>query len=309
MSQAYDIIAVTGPTASGKTAFAANLAYRVDGEIISADSRQVYRSMNIGTGKDYNDYVVNGIRIPCHLTDIADPGYKYSIFEYQRDFKMAYDEIRQRNKIPILCGGSGMYLSAATMRYRLEEVPVNIILRKELENKSIDELAEILMHMKPLHNTTDTDTVEHALRAIEIEKYKLEHPVKTEMPPLNTIFIGIVFDRSEERERITLRLNQRLENGMIEEVRDLLSSGIQPESLSYYGLEYRYITEYLTGRINYDSMKAQLNIAIHQFAKRQRTWFRKMEKEGIKIHWIEGKLTMDQKIEKALALLHQRPLM
>jgi tRNA dimethylallyltransferase len=304
MTSTFDLVAVIGPTASGKTSFAAHLAFRINGEIISADSRQVYRRMNQGTGKDYADYIVENKQIPVHLIDIAEPGYKYSIFEYQRDFISAFKDITRRGKLPVLCGGSGMYIDAATRHYRLDEVPVNHELRKELSQRTLSELTEILTEMKVLHNKTDTDTIEHALRAIEIEKHTIENPVVYHsLPKMNTIYIGVLYEREEERQRITKRLNERIENGMIEEVKGLLDSGIPAESLTYYGLEYRYITLYIQGIIDFRTMKDKLNIAIHQFAKRQRTWFRKMEREGCIIHWIMGELPMSEKIERAVQLI------
>ncbi len=249
MSLKYNLIAVIGPTASGKTAFAAHLASRINGEIISADSRQVYRKMNLGTGKDYNDYRVGDSLVPAHLIDIADPGYKYSVFEYQRDFNRVFQEITECGKQPVLCGGSGMYIDAATRRYRLQEVPKNEDLRKALEHKSAEDLGRMLAKMKTLHNTTDVDTVEHALRAIEIEQYYRDHPdADNSLPPINTLYLGVMFARETERKRITERLGSRLKQGMVEEVKQLLDSGISAESLSYYGLEYRYITLYL--RVN-----------------------------------------------------------
>ncbi|HEX2396032.1 MAG TPA: tRNA (adenosine(37)-N6)-dimethylallyltransferase MiaA [Bacteroidales bacterium] len=300
----YNLVVVLGPTASGKTSFAAHLAHSLNGEVISADSRQIYRRMNIGTGKDYKDYVVNGNSIPVHLTDIAEPGYKYSVYEYQRDFYRVFNDITARVKFPVLCGGSGMYIDAATRNYRLIEVPVNEKLRRDLRDKSLEELASMLAKMKDLHNKTDTDTVEHALRAIEIQKYYDEHKDSLpEIPVINPVYIGILFDRKLERERITVRLKNRLKEGMVEEVKQLLESGVPAESLSYYGLEYRYVTSYLTGKLDYETMVSQLNTAIHQFAKRQRTWFRKMEREGCLIHWLDGESPMKEKIDRALKIL------
>jgi tRNA dimethylallyltransferase len=304
MPAKYNLIAVIGPTASGKTAFAAQLACRINGEVISADSRQVYRQMNLGTGKDYADYVVGGIKVPVHLTDIAEPGYKYSIFEYQRDFASSYSNIVARGKFPVLCGGSGMYIAAVTRKYRLDEVPRNETLREELSAKNPDELRDILASLKKLHNKTDVDTVGHALRAIEIEHHYRAHPSgQPVLPDINPLFIGILFDRETERKRITERLSQRLQHGMIEEVTQLLESGVPAESLTYYGLEYRYITLFLQGKLDYQTMASQLGTAIHQFAKRQRTWFRKMEREGCIIHWLDGNLLAEVKMEKAMKLM------
>ncbi len=300
----HDLIAVIGPTASGKTEFAAKLAHNLDGEVISADSRQVYRNMNIGTGKDYSDYIVNGTAVPVHLIDIAEPGYKYSIFEYQRDFFRTYGDIILRKKTPVMCGGSGMYIEAVAHQYRLDEVPLNEKLRLELQGKSVSDLKEILLQLKTLHNQTDTDTVEHALRAIEIEYFYRDHPGESRLPDLNILYLGVLYDRETERKRITERLHKRLQQGMVEEVRNLLAMGISADSLTYYGLEYRYITLYLTGKMDYETMVTKLNIAIHQFAKRQRTWFRRMERRGTQIHWISGELSLDKKIESALALIN-----
>jgi tRNA dimethylallyltransferase len=304
MKEPYNLVAVIGPTASGKTSVAACLASRMNGEVISADSRQVYRNMNLGTGKDYNDYIVNGVRVPYHLLDIAEPGYKYSVFEYQRDFFQAFTDIRGRNKMPVLCGGSGMYIDAAVKGYELVDVPHNSELRKELHGKSQDELNRLLASLKELHNTSDTGSAERTIRAIEIATYRRLHPeTATELPPVNPVFIGIIYQRNTERERITERLQTRLKQGMIEEVEQLLASGIPAETLVYYGLEYKYITQYLSGALPYDEMFSLLNTAIHQFAKRQRTWFRKMEKEGAVIHWLEGELPLDEKVERAIRIV------
>ncbi|MBN1157741.1 MAG: tRNA (adenosine(37)-N6)-dimethylallyltransferase MiaA [Bacteroidales bacterium] len=302
----YDLIAVAGPTAGGKTAFAAHLADVLDGEIISADSRQVYRKMDIGTGKDTQDYRVNDRLIPCHLIDIAEPGERYNLFEYQRDFFTVWKDIRSREKVPVLCGGSGLYIAAVTRSYKLLHVPVNTSLRKELEQKPQHELADMLHSMKKLHNKTDVDTRAHAIRAIEIEVFRNANPdLSDTMPVLNTLFIGIRFERAEERRRITERLYKRLEQGLVNEVRSLLHNGLAPEDLMYYGLEYKYVTMYLSGRITYDDMVSRLNTAIHQFAKRQMTWFRKMEREGTVIHWIDGSLSMEEKLERAIRFFHQ----
>ena len=304
MPATFNLIVVTGPTASGKTAFAVRLAYEIDGEVISADSRQVYREMNLGTGKDYGDYQVNGRQVPFHLIDITDPGNMYSVFEFQRDFFKAFGEIGSRDKMPILCGGSGMYIEAATRAYRLVEVPRNEPLRRSLESRSLQELEEILAGMKTLHNRSDIDTIDRATRAIEIESFYRDNPeLNSGLPAVNPLFMGIQYDRTTERARITERLESRLKQGMVSEVQQLLASGIAPESLEYYGLEYRYITWYLTGRIDYATMVKQLNTAIHQFAKRQRTWYRKMEREGVVIHWLDGAMSMEEKLEKTLKLL------
>lgn len=301
----YNLIIVLGPTASGKTRFAAELATLVNGEIISADSRQIYRRMDVGTGKDYDDYIVNKTQITTHLIDIHEPGYKYNVFEFQRDFHKVYNQVIDLKKIPVLCGGTGLYIEAVTKQYRLISVPVNNELRQNLENKTLEELEEKLATYKKLHNKTDTDTKKRAIRAIEIEEYYLTHSdPEVQFPVINPIYIGIKYNRDLRRERITERLTQRIKTGMIEEVKSLLNEGITPENLIYYGLEYKYITNYLTGKLTYNEMFSQLNIAIHQFAKRQMTWFRKMEKEGCEIHWIEGTLPMDEKLEIALEILN-----
>jgi tRNA dimethylallyltransferase len=300
----YNLLVILGPTASGKTRFAAKLARELDGEIISADSRQVYRRMDIGTGKDYNDYIVDGIKIPVHLIDIHEPGYKYNVFEYQKDFFCVFKEINNKNKLPILCGGTGMYIEAVTKGYKLISVPVNEKLRSNLEGKSLYELAEVLSSYKKLHNKSDTDTIKRAVRAIEIEEYCLAHPEHNySVPEIKPLFIGVKYDREKRRERITTRLKQRLENGMVEEVESLLREGIKPEDLIYYGLEYKFITQFLKKEITHEAMEYHLNIAIHQFAKRQMTWFRKMEKNGSDINWLNGELNISEKISKSIAIL------
>lgn len=293
----YDLIAITGPTASGKTPFAAALAAELDTEIISADSRQIYRGMDIGTGKDLADYTVNGKQIPYHLIDIANPGYKYNVFEYQRDFLTAYETIKQKGCLPVVCGGTGLYLEAVLKGYKLLPVPENPELRTRLADKSLDELTEILKGYKSLHNTTDVDTAKRAIRAIEIEEYYVHTPVdERSFPQLNSLIIGVDIDRELRREKITRRLCQRLDEGMVEEVRRLMEQGIKAEDLIYYGLEYKYLTLYATGRLTYEEMFSQLEIAIHQFAKRQMTWFRGMERRGFTIHWIDARLPTEEKI-------------
>lgn len=304
----YQLITILGPTASGKTTFAAALAERLDTEIISADSRQVYRSMDIGTGKDLTDYWVNGKAIPYHLIDICEPGEKYNVFKYQHDFYRCYDPIRKKGKLPILCGGTGMYIEAVLKGYKLLDVPQNPALRKSLKGKSLAELEQILAGYKTLHNKTDVDSAQRAIRAIEIEEYyKHEAPQANEYEPLNSLIIGIDIDRDLRREKISQRLRNRLDEGMVEEVRRLLDSGIEPEDLIYYGLEYKFLTLYLIGQLSYDDMVARLEIAIHQFAKRQMTWFRGMEKRGSHIHWLDATLPTETKIEKTLALLESMP--
>lgn len=300
----FDLLVITGPTASGKTALAAELASRLKGEIISADSRQVYRRMNLGTGKDYDDYVVNGIRIPCHLIDIADPGYKYNVFEYQHDFLEVYRDLKSRNVFPVVCGGSGMYLDSIVSGYKMFEVPPDPEFRESLENKSMDELVEILSSFRKLHNMTDIDTKKRAIRAIEIERFNsMQSRKQSEMPEIKALVAGVLYEREARRQRITERLKKRLEEGMVDEVRMLLESGLTPESLVYYGLEYKYITLYLTGKLTYSDMFRELEIAIHQFAKRQMTWFRGMERKGICIHWINGDLQLEDKVRKVLDIL------
>lgn len=302
----YDLIAILGPTASGKTQFAAALASRLDTEIISADSRQIYKEMNLGTGKDLADYTVNGKQIPYHLIDIAEPGYKYNVFEYQRDFLKAYETVRLKGKLPIMCGGTGMYLESVLKGYRLLPVPENPELRARLNGKSLDELTEILKQYKTLHNTTDVDTAKRAIRAIEIEEYYAHTPVdERTFPQLNSLIVGIDIDRELRREKITRRLQQRLEEGMVEEVRDLIKKGIKPEDLIYYGLEYKYLTLYVIGELTYEQMFHDLEIAIHQFAKRQMTWFRGMERRGFTIHWMNAQWSMEEKIAFVTQLIEQ----
>lgn len=301
----YNLVTILGPTATGKTTLAAHLAARINGEVISADSRQVYRGMDLGTGKDYDDYFVNGVEVPSHLVDIEDAGVHYNVYRFQNDFIRVFEEIQSLGKMPVLCGGSGLYIEAVLKNYRLIEVPPNRELRRELEGKSLTELTAILKAMKPrLHNETDVETDRRAIRAIEIEKYYAEHPqMDSEMPEVRSLNIGVQFDRETRRRRITERLAQRLENGMLDEVRKLLDSGLTPEQLIYYGLEYKYLTLHLTGELSYDEMFAQLEIAIHQFAKRQMTWFRGMEKRGTSIHWINGHLPLEEKVAEVTALL------
>lgn len=293
----YDLIAILGPTASGKTPFAATLADVLDTEIISADSRQIYRGMDLGTGKDLVDYTVNGKPIPYHLIDIADPGYKYNVFEYQRDFLIAYETIKQKGKLPVLCGGTGMYLESVLKGYKLLPVPENPELRARLADKSLEELTEMLKQYKALHNTTDVDTVKRAIRAIEIEEYYAHTPVdERAFPKLNSLIIGVDIDRELRRTKISNRLRQRLDEGMVDEVRRLIEQGIQPDDLIYYGLEYKYLTLYVIGKLTYEEMYRELEIAIHQFAKRQMTWFRGMERRGFTIHWMDAGLPMEEKI-------------
>ena len=300
----YELITIIGPTASGKTAFSAALAARLDTEIISGDSRQVYRSMDIGTGKDLADYVVDGKQIPYHLIDICNPGDKYNVFEYQHDFHKAFEEIRKKGKLPILCGGTGMYIESVLRGFKLLDVPQNPSLRESLKGKSLAELEQILASYKVLHNKTDVDSTQRAIRAIEIEEfYKTEAPDKREYAPINSLIIGVDIDRDLRREKISKRLRARLDEGMVDEVRAILATGVKPEDLIYYGLEYKFLTLYIIGQLTYDEMVSQLEIAIHQFAKRQMTWFRGMERRGLHIHWLDATLPTDEKINNVLALI------
>jgi tRNA dimethylallyltransferase len=301
----YDLITILGPTASGKTPLAAALADRLGTEIISGDSRQVYRRMDLGTGKDLVDYTVEGRQVPYHLIDIVEPGYKYNVFEYQRDFLKAYEEIAAKGKLPILCGGTGMYIESVLKGYRLLPVPENPELRTSLEGKSLEELTGILAGYKKLHNSTDVDTAKRAIRAIEIEEYyKQQPPEYREFPSLKSLIIGVDIDRELRREKITRRLKQRLDEGMVEEVRGLLAEGIDPENLIYYGLEYKFLTQYAIGELTFEEMFHQLETAIHQFAKRQMTWFRGMERRGFTIHWLDATLPMEEKIEQITNLIN-----
>lgn len=302
----YQLITILGPTASGKTPFAAALADRLDTEIISADSRQIYRGMDIGTGKDLADYTVAGKPVPYHLIDICDPGYKYNVFEYQHDFFRAYEEIRQKGKLPILCGGTGMYIEAVLKGYKLLDVPQNPELRESLKEKSLPELELILATYKVLHNKTDVDSAQRAIRAIEIEEfYKAQSPEANEYDPIDSLIIGINIDRELRREKISRRLRARLDEGMVDEVKRIIESGVKPDDLIYYGLEYKFLTLYIIGELSYEEMVSQLEIAIHQFAKRQMTWFRGMERRGCTIHWIEATLPTEEKIEKTIELLNR----
>lgn len=304
----YDLLVVTGPTASGKTALAVAIAKKLGGEIISADSRQVYRGMNLGTGKDYDDYLIDGIRIPCHLIDIAEPGYKYNVFEYHRDFIKVYTGLKTRKLFPVICGGSGMYADSIITGYKMVEVPPDSGLRAELEKKPVGELIEILATYKNLHNKTDIDTKKRVIRAIEIEHFNNNiRQQNIEFPNLNSLIVGILFDRETRRKRISDRLKQRFDAGMVDEVKNLINFGVNPETLIYYGLEYKYITLYLTGKLSYEAMYGDLETAIHQFAKRQMTWFRGMERRGIKINWIDGNLPVGGKVEKVMELLGTLP--
>ena len=303
------MVTILGPTASGKTTLATRLAHTIGGEIISADSRQVYRNMDIGTGKDLADYVVDGKKIPYHLIDIAEAGTKYNLYQYQHDFHVAYQDIISRDERPILCGGTGLYLEAVLKGYALSPVPQNAELRERLEGKSLAELTQILSDLKAqtgsiMHNTTDVDSCQRAIRAIEIETYNIEHTTALRtMPAIDSLIIGVNIEREERRRKITARLKQRLDEGMVEEVRALLDSGIAADDLIYYGLEYKFITEYIIGKLTYEEMFRQLEIAIHQFAKRQMTWFRGMERRGTTIHWVDASLPMSEKLKEVLQLM------
>lgn len=303
------LITILGPTACGKTALAVALANELGSEIISADSRQVYRGMDIGTGKDLEDYVVDGKRVPYHLIDIVEPGSKYNLYRYQRDFMAAYDDIVSRGAQPILCGGTGLYIEAVLKGYALSTVPQNPALRKQLEGESLETLTQKLVELKKknnsnMHNTTDVDSCQRAIRAIEIETYNLEHTAERRpAQPVDTIVFGLDIDREERRRKISERLRQRLDNGMVDEIKRLLDSGVAATDLIYYGLEYKYVTEYVVGKLSFDEMYRQLEIAIHQFAKRQMTWFRGMERRGTVIHWLDAALCMEKKINEIKRML------
>ena len=299
------MVAVVGPTACGKTSLAVDLAIALGGEVVSADSRQVYRGMDIGTGKDLAEYRRGNVQVPVHLVDIVDAGYKYNLFEFQRDFLAAYNDIVSRGVLPVMCGGSGMYVESVLRGYRLIPVPEDPALRARLEDKSLEELSAILAGYKSLHNNTDTDTKKRAIRAIEIEEYYASCPVEErEFPSIRTLTVGVGVDREVRRERISARLRQRLQEGLVAEVENLLAQGVTPEQLIYYGLEYKYVTMYVTGQLSYDDMFHSLEIAIHQFAKRQMTWFRGMEKRGAGIHWIDMSLSREEQVETVRNLLY-----
>jgi tRNA dimethylallyltransferase len=300
------MITILGPTATGKTRLAALVASRLNGEIISADSRQVYRGMNLGTGKDYDDYIVDDRRIPYHLIDIADPGYEYNVHEFQLDFSRAYRQICSRGKLAVLCGGTGMYIEAVLKGYRMPEVPENPVLHRQLELLSHKELTELLLSLKIPHNVSDTSDRSRLVRAIEIGLYPAEHPdIMKKYTTIDSIIFGIRTDRSLHREMITERLRNRLKHGMVEEVERLIAGGLMPDRLKFYGLEYKYLTQYVTGEIPYDVMFRLLNTAIHQFAKRQMTWFRRMERNGSVIYWIDGSLKNKEKLEIILSKMNK----
>ncbi len=306
------LITILGPTASGKTSLATALADRLNGEIISADSRQVYRGMTLGTGKDLEDYTLNGRSIPYHLIDICEAGEKYNLYQYQQDFLTAYEDITARGVQPILCGGTGLYIEAVLKGYRLSPVPQNPTLRTSLEGKSLEELTRLLTELKAqnhsvMHNKTDVDSCQRAIRAIEIETHNLRHPLPERVvPPIDSLIIGVDIDREERRRKITKRLRERLDSGMVEEVRGLLRSGIPAADLIYYGLEYKFLTEYIIGRLSYEEMFRRLEIAIHQFAKRQMTWFRGMERRGFHIHWIRAEWERERQIAEIERLMERQ---
>lgn len=298
-----EMITILGHTAGGKTLLAAHVAYALGGDVISADSRQVYRGMTIGTGKDYDDYEIEGRRIPFHLVDIVDAGMEYNVFEFQQDFYSVFQQLKEKHCLSVLCGGSGLYIESVLRQFDMIQVPVNEYRRRELESMKTDQLIKILAGYGPLHNTTDTATKKRMIRAIEIAEYERSSGYnKPVPPPIRSLNVGIHYERNIRRSRITERLKQRLEQGMVEEVEALLKSGVDHEKLEYYGLEYRFLSQYLKGELTYDEMFTGLNTAIHQFAKRQMTWFRGMERRGVEIHWLDGGLPLDEKVEKVKEL-------
>ncbi len=302
----YNLITILGPTASGKTFFGANLAYKFNGEIISADSRQVYREMDLGTGKDYEDYIIQDYSVPAHLIDIHDAGYKYNLFEYQRDFHRVFEEIRSRGNLPFLVGGTGMYIEAILNRYELVKVPPNEELRKKLEKLNHGELIHVLQNYNfSLHNTSDLKIRKRTLRAIEIaDYYSREKLLQSNLPEINSLILGVKYDRISRRKRISERLEARIKEGLIDEVKNLLEK-ISTEDLLYYGLEYKFITLYLTGQLDYKEMFGKLEVAIHQFAKRQMTWFRRMERNGFKIHWLDGHMSLEEKLTRSRNIINK----
>lgn len=305
--ESYPLLVILGPTASGKTRLAARVAFHLGSEIISADSRQVYRRMNLGTGKDYEDYLVGNGRIPVHLIDIRDPGEKYTLFDYQKDFLNAWKKIHSKKIIPIVCGGSGLYIEAVIRNYRLLNVPVNYDLRRQWEHKTEEELAGMLASIAPLHNKTDIETRKRLIRALEIAVFQKEHPeMPGLLPPFDVLVIGVCYERNTERARITERLQHRLNQGMVQEVEQLLAEGISPDDLMYYGLEYKWITLYILKKISYEEMVRKLMVAIHQFAKRQRTYFRRMERNGIAIHWLKGEDGEEMNVQKICELTRRK---
>lgn len=291
------MITILGPTASGKTSVAVHLADRIAGEIISADSRQVYRGMDIGTGKDLHAYSLPGRNVPYHLIDIVDPGFQYNVFEFQRDFENAYQRIAERGNVPVFCGGSGMYIESILKAYQMIHVPVNPLLRNELEALSSEALSKRLKALKSTHNQSDFDTRKRTMRAIEIAEYQKSYSYFSQtLPSIQSSVFGVYVEREERRKRIRARLDERLQQGMIDEVVTLIKKGIKAEQLLYYGLEYKWITLYITNEVSYELMYEKLLVAIYQFAKRQMTWFRRMEKQGCNIHWIDGTLPLERKL-------------
>lgn len=298
------LITIIGPTASGKTPFAVELANKIDAEIISGDSRQIYRLMDIGTGKDLNEYTIGTKKIRYHLIDIREPGEKYTLYDFQKDFHSAYQDILNQNKTPILCGGTGLYIESVLKGYELKKAPKNELLRESLQNKSLDELSAILSKYKNLHNKTDSDSRKRAIRAIEIAAFQqVQKPSFQDYKPIDSLIIGVSIDRENRRHKISSRLKARIDEGMIDEVKKILSLGVAPEDLIYYGLEYKFVTLFAIGQISYQEMFSQLEIAIHQFAKRQMTWFRGMERRGLSINWIDALLPMEEKVYKAMELI------
>lgn len=295
----YNLLAIVGPTACGKTEFAVQVANVLNTEIISADSRQIYRGMDIGTGKDISEYTISGKKIPHHLLDIVDAGYKYNVYEYQRDFIDAFEKVKSKNILPILCGGTGLYIEAVLKGYKMVQVPPNETLQQTLKDKSLLELREMLSGYKKLHNTSDTETKRRAIRAIEIEEYYKSNPdIDTNYPEIKPLVVGLDIYRDLRRAKISKRLKLRLEEGMIDEVKGLINSGVDPEDLIYYGLEYKFVTQHVIGELSFDEMYARLEIAIHQFAKRQMTWFRGMEKRGTKINWLDIRMPLEEKLQQ-----------
>jgi tRNA dimethylallyltransferase len=303
-----NLVSILGPTAAGKTAFAAKLACRLDGEIISADSRQVYRGMDIGTGKDYGDYIVDGKQVPVHLIDILDAGYEYNVYLFKQDFHKVFEDITKSGKLPLLCGGSGLYIESVLKNYKLLHVPPDIKLREDLDLKGLQELKGMLKLYGPLHNQTDVTSKKRIIRAIEIAMHQSTIPEPSEDERvLNSLVFGIKLERNIRRKRITERLMKRLDEGMVKEVEDLIASGVSHEKLDYYGLEYRYISLFIRKELTYDEMIKRLNSAIHQFAKRQMTYFRGMDRRGTKIHWIDGMKSLEEMTEEALGICLKDP--
>ena len=300
----FHLITILGPTATGKTTLACHLAALLQGEIISADSRQVYRGMDLGTGKDLTDFHLKGYDVPYHLIDIVDPGYEFNVFEFQQHVVRALEKVEHNGRLPILCGGSGLYLDAVLRGYQLQRVPENKVLREFLETLSMESLTRKLKSYGPVHNTTDINERHRLIKAIEIAEHHINHPKPDFiMPRVSSINFGLHFERQHLRDRITQRLRQRFEEGMVDEVRNLLSSGLLPEQLKFYGLEYRLITQHVMGELTYNETFELLNTAIHQFAKRQMTWFRRMENGGVRIHWINGNINLEEKLATILSFL------